>query len=268
MNRLLVPFSSLLVFLFLFSVQAIAVTLEETVKKTIEIDDQEVLFLENKNGKIEISSWNNSAVEIIAHKKVNARSRAKAEEILENVKISIEESKKSIDIETIYPKFSDDFDGIFSWLFRGGNSGVSVRYEVKVPRQFDLNIHSTNGSIYADKCSGRMRLETTNGNIKASQIRGMTRCRTTNGSLKIEFDEVFGNDEMSFSSTNGSVKLYLPSDIDANIQAKTTNGSIKCDLPMQEMYMKKKTFMKGMINKGGQLISVKTTNGSIHIYDN
>ena len=77
---------------------------------------------------------------------------------------------------------------------------MSVRYEIKVPRQFDLNIHSTNGSIHAEECGGRLRFETTNGNIKAEEIRGLSRCRTTNGSVSMGFAEIFGNEEMTFSS--------------------------------------------------------------------
>jgi len=268
MDRLIKSFVGLASLILLLVVQVGAVTLEETVKKTIEVDEQELLSLENKNGKIQIDSWDNNVVEIIAHKKVSASSRSRAEALLENLVIRIDQTPDAIDVKTILPRSNDNFDGLFSWIFNGGNSGASVRYEIKVPRKFDLNIHSTNGSISAEECSGRLRFETTNGNIKAEEIRGLSRCRTTNGSVSMNFAEIFGNEEMTFSSTNGSIKLYLPENINANLKAKTTNGSIKCQLPMSERYSKKRNYLEGMINDGGRLISIKTTNGSIHLYEN
>ena len=148
-----------------------------------------------------------------------------------------------------------------------GNGGYSVSYEVMVPARFDLNIESTNGRIEAVDCTGRLRLDTTNGKIIADDITGSIRCKTTNGSIKASFLSVEEEDEMSFSSTNGSIRLYLPYRINAEIKARTTNGSIHCDLPTRERYSRSKKKFDGVINDGGMFIYISTTNGSIHIQE-
>ena len=70
---------------------------------------------------------------------------------------------------------------------------------------------------------------------------------------------------MNFSSTNGSINLYFPEDINADIKARTTNGSINCDLNITEQYSHSKKKMDIVVNDGGTYIYVKTTNGSINI---
>jgi len=73
---------------------------------------------------------------------------------------------------------------------------------------------------------------------------------------------------MSFKSTNGSIKLYLPADANVDIKAKTTNGSIKCELPIEREDYSSSKKLSGSINNGGPLVYLKTTNGSIRIGEN
>ena len=69
----------------------------------------------------------------------------------------------------------------------------------------------------------------------------------------------------SFFNTNGSIKIYLPEDINADIKARTTNGSINCDMNITDQFSRSKKKLDAVINDGGTYIYVKTTNGSIHI---
>jgi hypothetical protein len=240
--------------------------LEETFKKNIPVETAKRLTVDNRNGHIEVLSWDRDEVEIIAYKKVRADDRETAEEMMEGLKISIRETRDEIEVITEYPhRRGRNNGGFFGWLWGSGNSQYSVSYEIHVPKKFDLDLGSTNGRVEIRDCSGRMRLKTTNGKIVANDISGSTRCKTTNGSITVSMKEVEENDEMSFTSTNGSIKLFLPENIDAEISARTTNGSINCDLPITEKYSRSKKKLEAVINDGGMMIYLKTTNGSIRI---
>jgi lia operon protein LiaG len=110
-------------------------------------------------------------------------------------------------------------------------------------------------------------LKTTNGKIVAKDIKGSTNCKTTNGSIKVYLEKIYPKEDMTFKSTNGSIKVYLPDDTNADVEAKTTNGSISCDLPVKGNHRESKRHFYGEINDGGPLIYLKTTNGSIRIYE-
>lgn len=241
--------------------------IEETFKKNVPVGTATLLSVENQNGNIEIKSWDRDEIGITAYKKVSASSRDDAVEMMEELVINVIPHEDEIEIITEYPhKRHKGGHGFFGWLM-GDSWGVSysVSYEINVPEKFDLNARSTNGRVEVYKCNGRMRLETTNGKIIADNVSGSLRCSTTNGSINASLNEVNEKEEMNFTSTNGSIKLYLPENIDADIKARTTNGSVNCDMNVTEQFSSSRKSLDAVINNGGTYIYVKTTNGSIHI---
>lgn len=243
-----------------------AATLEETFKKRISSEGKELLVLENTNGNIDIRSWGKDEIEIIAYKKTRSSNMDQAREIMKDLEIDIHLTGNKVEVITSRPHKKDRGGGFFSWLLSGGDNNYSVNYEITVPTKLDLNIHSTNGSINLNDCEGRLRLETTNGKITAEEVKGLVRGKTTNGSINVSFERVYPDDDMTFTSTNGSIKIYLPENLNADFRAQTTNGSIHCELPVTEYYNESKKKVSGMINDGGAQIYLKTTNGSVKLY--
>lgn len=259
--------SSIFVFTLLLNTSVFSREIEETFKKNIPVGTATMLSVENKNGNIEVKTWDRDEVGITAYKRVKAGSREDAIELMEQLEIVIKVHDDGIEVYTEYPhKRSGRNGGFFSWLMGNSwNTSYSVSYEVNVPEKFDINIQSTNGRVEAFDCNGRIRLGTTNGKIIADNVSGSVRCKTTNGSINASLLQVNEREEMNFSSTNGSVKIYLPEDINADIKARTTNGSINCDMNITEQFSRSKKKLDAVINDGGTYIYVKTTNGSINI---
>ncbi|HHJ51994.1 MAG TPA: hypothetical protein ENJ89_02260 [Caldithrix abyssi] len=253
----------LLLGLFLISYGA---TLEETFKRRIPIEDIERLSVYNVNGSIKVSSWDQPAIEVVAYKKVRAGNTAQAERRLSELEIEIAETAEGLEVQTRFPRKTSG-GGFFAWLLGESGSSASVNYEIKVPRKLDLELHSTNGKLVLTDCEGMIKLYTTNGKIEAENIRGTINARTTNGSINVLMDALQPEEGLRLRTTNGSIKLYLPADTNADLDAKTVNGSIRCELPLQERSYSSKKRLQGMINDGGPLIYLKTTNGSIRILE-
>jgi len=262
-------FSSSFLFLctFILSNPLFSAEIEETFRKNVPVESATLLSIENRNGSIEITTWDKDEIGITAYKKVRAGSRDDAIELMEQLQIVIEVHDDEIEVFTEYPdRRRGKKGGFFSWLMGNSwNTSYSVSYEIKVPEKFDVNARSTNGRVEALDCNGKIRLETTNGKVIADNVSGSVRCSTTNGSINVSLLEVNDREEMNFSSTNGSISLYLPEDIDADIKARTTNGGINCDLNVTEQYSRSKKKFDAVINDGGTYIYIKTTNGSINI---
>ena len=123
--------------------------IEEVFKKNIPADDISLLSLENKNGDIEIRSWDNNEVGIKAYKKVRADNKEDALKLLDELEIIIEKHGAELEVITEYPHNKHHKGGgFFSWLMGYSNGySYSVSYEVLVPKKFDLNIESTNGKV-------------------------------------------------------------------------------------------------------------------------
>jgi hypothetical protein len=243
-----------------------ASTAEETFKKRIPFRDGGYLELNNSNGSVEVKSWDNTEVEIVAHKRVRAGSRTQAEELMSELKIEVTQSADKIIVETIAPHDLRAGGGFFDWLFGWDHHSFSVEYEIKVPKSIDLNINTTNGKIYCQQVKGRLRLNATNGKITAREIEGLVRSKTTNGSLDIELLTVPPNGEINFSTTNGSITLRLPENYSAEVDLKTTNGHIACDFPYKAERSWSRNHVWGVIGEGAGNLYCHTTNGSIKLY--
>jgi DUF4097 and DUF4098 domain-containing protein YvlB len=238
----------------------------EEFSKVLPLKADGTFSLKNVNGSVTITTWKEDRVDIEAIKTTKGDP-----DKLKEVKIEVEATANSVSVDTIFP--------------RGKNIRVSVNYKVKVPQGVNLGkVKSTNGSVYItgpightnasttngrielDGAKGTISLSSTNGRIEAVNIRGELDAETTNGTIVLEM--LSFEDTIKAKSTNGSITLRIGSleKVNADFNARTTNGSISLDLPVTLKSMKKsRRSLEGQIGQGGPEISLRTTNGSIKI---
>ena len=118
--------------------------------------------LDNINGAVHISVWDQNQV------KVDAIKRAHDEGRLKNIEIRVHALPESISIETHY-RDSDDEWG------RHANPG-SVEYTLTVPRTVRLDeIKLINGSLDVSGVAGEVRASCINGSLNARDLSGSLR---------------------------------------------------------------------------------------------
>jgi hypothetical protein len=259
--------------------------------------------VENFNGSIEISSWDENSVQI------DGTRYGPTPELRDAVKIDIDAQPQAIYIRTIRP--SD----------RRGNMGA--RYLIKVPRQTRLDrVISTNGAIRASGVEGDTRLKSTNGSIRAEQMRGSLEAQTTNGGIELQTQDgsatlrtsngriraegvrgaleafttnggisaqVAGMDaaravrletsnggvnlsldaasrgDVRVSTSNGGITLHLPDKVNARLVASTSHSTVRTDFDVRTEGAPAKNRLEGVIGSGGPVYELTTSNGSIRI---
>ena len=264
-------------------------TIEERFEKTVPLESGGYFSLSNRNGGIEISSWDREEVRIEALKKVKSSGRSSAREAMEHLKIDVDtRGSDEVIVETLYPRSyreGEGWGGVLDAIFGGRKKPqMSVHYWITVPERVDVRIETTNGQIDVEEIHGDDRVSSTNGRIDMRDVKGFVDVSTTNGKIEVtgiegglEASTTNGGVEISYQSrseitedisihtTNGSIDLELPDDIDADVSARTTNGHIDTDFPITVKGRQGRKHLSGRINNGGPLIDLKTTNGSIHI---
>ena len=253
---------SILTFFLIVEVST-ASTARKRFRKTYDFKPGSELILDNTNGSRRIDTWTKQEVLIEAEIKVKARSRREAENFLDRVEILIEKHRYGLEIRSHYPRRYRD-SGFFSWFKK---PSVSINYTITVPAKADLDIETTNGSIYARRVNGRINTRSTNGKIGLTMVKGSVKARTTNGSIEVELVDILRNEDMEFSTTNGGIRTYFPRNLRADLYASTTNGSITTDFPIEVRGRWNRKRLQGRINGGGGYIRMSTTNGSIKILE-
>jgi len=255
-------------------------TVTQEMNKTFRLQPGGEVTLENVNGAIQVEGWDRDRVELHVVKKVQASSLERAEEAMRNFEVLIESTPEMLRVETNKPKGEG---GLVSWL-RSASTQYQASYELRVPRHViidantvngrvtltdlngDVDADTTNGSIHMNRVSGRTSASTTNGSIQVAEARGSVSASTTNGRIRVSLMDVTPTADMSFSTTNGSVELELPADVQTHLEARTTNGGISTDFAVKVDGKRGSKSIDAAINGGGDSrLKVRTTNGGIRI---
>jgi DUF4097 and DUF4098 domain-containing protein YvlB len=207
--------------------------------------------LQNINGAVHITVWDQNEV------KVDALKLADNDTELKNTEIRINASANSISIETHYAKEND---------WGGHHDFASVEYTLKVPRKAMLGeIKLVNGSLDVAGVQGEVRASCVNGMLTAKQLGGGAKLSTVNGELEAKFDRAAG--EVELSSVNGSIDLTLPSDAKASIEANTVSGGIENDFGLHsDDHRFVGHDLRGELRGGGAQIRLNNVNGAIDIH--
>jgi hypothetical protein len=215
----------------------------------------------NVNGTIRVHSSSSDKVEVTATK--TWRSGAPQE-----VRI---ESRKSGDGSILVCAFWNENTKCTedSYISRGdGNrrtNDVAVDFEVRVPRGVKVGVWSVNGDMSVDGATSEVAAGTVNGDVVATSSGGPVRAKTVNGSVHATMGRLDGNEDLDFSSVNGSVVAEFTGDVDADIELRTVNGRFQTDWPVTLTGRIDPRRLNATLGKGGRRIRLTTVNGNVEL---
>jgi DUF4097 and DUF4098 domain-containing protein YvlB len=132
--------------------------------------------------------------------------------------------------------------------------------------QGDVDVHTEDGNIELDDLDGSLHLETEDAR---SKIRGrFDQMDIESADGGIEIDAQKGSklrDEWSVSSEDGGIRLRIPHDLAATLNARTQDGSLSIDLPVQVQGRVRNHELVGDLNGGGPTLRLRTSDGSIRV---
>jgi hypothetical protein len=204
--------------------------------------------LENTNGSIHVGSWDQPRVRIEASK------GAASHRALERLEVVVEGQGDHVAVRTRMPR-----GGLF---FQGGGK---VDYSITVPRGARVEVRNVNGRVEIEDVEGGVRGTTTNGSVELDDVAGEVDAASTNGSVEVKLARLGAGDRDRLRTTNGSVRLTLPRDAQAEIEAHTVNGSIHCDFDLRGGAHLGRRRLEGRIGAGGARLELRTVNGGVHI---
>ena len=100
-----------------------------------------------------------------------------------------------------------------------GFSDMHLRTEVRMPKDADLQIETTDGSVEVTSVNGNITIHTKDGSVKGAQLMGKVEVKTTDGSITV--DTLTG--ESKLHSGDGSITV---AHFDGKCEASTVDGSI------------------------------------------
>jgi hypothetical protein len=139
---------------------------------------------------------------------------------------------------------------------------TSVTGTIVLPRGVKLDVESVNGDVDVASASRDLIVGTTNGDIAISGARGPVRVSSTNGDVEVGVDSVAG--DISATTTNGDVTMFMPPTFNANLTMNTVNGELDLGFPAN-ITAKSRKAITAVVGAGGIRFSVTTTNGDVSV---
>ena len=273
--------------------------------KTFKVTGQPQLVLDTFDGAIELHSWDRPEVEVEVEK------RAMEQTLLDEIKITTEQKGDAITIKVTGPT-RQQFRGVTV----GVHISPTARLRVAVPRNSNIQATSGDGSIRAEALDGTLLLTTVDGSVVGSRLGGDIKVRTGDGSIRldhstgtldlettdgtivlddakpsvlkartgdgsiragIEPDTVM-TDNWDLTTSDGTVVLTLPDPFNAELDAETSDGSVRSSHPLLEddraerrqgegsdERRERRRTLRSKMGEGGKLLKIRTGDGSIRI---
>jgi hypothetical protein len=211
----------------------------KTFHETYEVEPDTILEVQNKNGSVTITRGDQAHVDIFAEKRSYLGGN------VDNVKIEVTITGKTMTVETVYLR---------------KNPRVSVTYKISVPEGMRVKeVTSSDGSVKVTGTKGDLEIRTSDGSVEAQEITGNVKTRTSDGSVTAE--NIAGDVEIKTS--DGSITIK---DVTGNIEAKTSDGSVTIE-SVQGTVIADTDDAKIRLRHIEGYVSAKTSDGSIEIID-
>lgn len=202
-------------------------------------------------------------------KQVESDSRGDALRELDHLQVKIVREASQLVIQTDQPESSRGREYI-------------VNYVVRIPVNWTTEVELLNGNISISDMTNAVRAAHSNGNITISNIEHDVAADLVNGNITLE--NVNGNVETALvngnisaeviltdeeicilHAVNGTISLRIPGGTSAELNAGTTNGTIRLANLLLENANFGEHSVTGILNGGAGKIHLQTVNGSIVI---
>jgi len=223
-------------------------------------------------------------VRVVAAKRARAERAEEAERLLDAIRVVEEGSAEALELDVVVPR---------RWNRHG-----HVNLEIRVPRELRVQLESANGkltvagvraavtaqsgngAVVVEEVAGRVDVATANNKVSCSAVQGAVTARssngkieildhrgsveasTTNGLIRASVDSL-GPEGVRLATSNGRIVLELPEDVDADVDVRVDNGSIRNELELREDARSTEGRLRGTLGRGGIPIKLRTSNGSV-----
>jgi len=226
----------------------------ENVDKSFSVKSGGTLTIESDQGSIKVETWDKQTVEVLIEKKTGKQKQ------LDGFKVNFDQKGNNIFVEG---------DG-------DRNNKVSVKFTIKVPQGFNLDLKTGGGSISVADISGEVKVNTSGGSISIGNItQGNVDAKTSGGNINV--GDVDGN--LKVDTSGGNIRLGNingKSSIDTsggNITLKQGGSDVKAETSGGNIKIGPVKGKVDVVTSGGNIqigtadddVIAKTSGGGIHV---
>lgn len=197
----------------------------KTISKTFTVDKNATLYINNKYGNVNVTTWNENRIEINVKITVKGDDLSNVENKLNDIDVQFEAISSLVEARTIIEKSKS------SWSWWGkNNTNYKINYLVKMPITNNADLHNKYGNIELDKLEGKSNIDCDYGKIQIDQLLNDSNninidyCGTSeinyikSGNINADYSKLTVNkaNVLKVNADYTSVKIESVNDVDFN----------------------------------------------------
>jgi hypothetical protein len=151
-----------------------------------------------------------------------------------------------------------------------------------------ISLRSSDGRQTVADVSGTLRVESSDGTVDLRNVAGTLDARSSDGNMnisgkldgvhiatsdgKVDLELAHGSSlkgDSSLHSSDGAITVRLPGDLAVSLDVATSDGKIDCDLPLAldgfHSNGESGHSVRGKLNAGGPLLTIRTSDATVHL---
>ncbi len=193
--------------------------IERVVEKTFSVKPGGSLTVETEGGNVRVETGDDTTVKVVARQTIRASSEREADELLERLDMSIEQSGNDVAVRAKYERM------------RWGRNPVNVDFTVTVPARYDVDLRTSGGDVRVGDLDGKVRARTSGGNVVLGKMSGPVDAHTSGGNVSL----VEGVGRVSLGTSGGNIRVERSvgeTDLDTSggdIEVKSVEGTLRAE---------------------------------------
>jgi putative adhesin len=210
---------------------------ESRVEKTLRLDPGGEFSINTDMGRVTVTGRSVSGVHVV----VTAR-----RDLNDLLRFDYEEGSRRASVTA---RKKHEFSGLF------GDSNAGVRFEIELPAQTSVTVHTSGGAISLSGTRSPANLHTSGGGIEVRDLAGDLQAETSGGSIHLR--DIKGKSRVETSG--GGIEAIS---LDGPLHAETSGGSIETDRVTGDMSLHSSGGGIHIREAGGR-VEAETSGGSV-----
>jgi Putative adhesin len=189
--------------------------IERTVEKSFTVQPGGTLHLETQGGNIQVLPSNDAVVKVTAKEKITAGSEAEADELLEKLTLTIEQTGNDVTASAKYEPRPAGFR-LKSW------PPVQVDFIVTMPASFASDVKTSGGNVVLGDFAAKVHARTSGGDVTLGKIGAEVDASTSGGNVRL----AEGAGAVKLHTSGGNIVVGRAIGV---TELGTSGGNIKID---------------------------------------
>lgn len=127
-----------------------------------------------------------------------------------------------------------------------------------------VHANTAGGSVRVEASAGPVKANTSGGSIVINQASGPIQADTAGGSITARFVAAPQGDS-KLECTGGGITVYLADALGFAVDAESTGGGVRSELPVESAQKTTRTSLQGQLNGGGPVLRLRSVGGGISL---